>query len=138
MRSRREHLMKRSHFFRLLLAPSLTLTAAGLSLAQDAPVQIAVHWDKIVQESRTTPTLQVVVNPPLRRGTPVHDNAFQALHDLGADFVRYVPWLPYPRLGVAELEHPKDGKTSWDFSIIDLLSIDFLLATKLQLFVHIV
>jgi hypothetical protein len=85
--------MKRSDLFRLLLVPSLML-AAGLSLAQDAPVQIAVHWDKIVQESRTTPTLQVVVNPPLRRGTPVHDNAFQALHDLGADIVRYVPWLP--------------------------------------------
>src|SRR5438046_3437912 len=138
MGSQSEHLMKRSDLFRLLVVPSLMLAVAGRSLAQDASAQTAVHWDKIVQESRTTPTLQVVVNPPLRRGTPVHDNAFQALHDLGADFVRYVPWLPYPRLGVAELEHPKDGKTSWDFSIIDLLSIDFLLATKLQLFVHIV
>src|SRR5258706_8407047 len=117
MLSRREPFMKRSDLFRLLLVPSLML-AAGRSLAQDAPVQIAVHWDKIVQESRTTPTLQVVVNPPLRRGTPVHDNAFLALHDLGADFVRYVPWLPYPQLGVAELEPPKDGQTSWDFSLI--------------------
>src|SRR5438046_9109729 len=98
MRSRREHLMKRSDLFRLLLVPSLILAAAGLSLAQDAPVQIAVHWDKIVQESRTTPTLQVVVNPPLRRGTPVHDNAFHALHDHGADVVLYVTRLPYTRL----------------------------------------
>src|SRR6266576_1297551 len=124
--------MKRSDLFRLLLVPSLMLAAAGPSLAQAAPVQIAVHWDKIVQESRTTPTLQVVVNPPLRRGTAVHDNAFQALHDLGANFVRYVPWLPYPRLGVAELEPPKDGKTSWDFSLIDPMTIDFLEATKGQ------
>src|ERR1700731_2271952 len=130
MRSRREHLMKRSDLFRLLLVPSLMLAAAGRSLAQDAPVQIAVHWDKILHESRTTPTLQVVVNPPLRRGTAVHDNAFQALHDLAADFVRYVPWLPYPRLGVGELESPKDGKTSWDFSLIDPMTIDFLEATK--------
>jgi len=60
----------------------------------------------------------------------VHDNAFKALHDLGADYVRYVPWLPYPRLGVAELEPPKDGKTSWDFSLIDPMTIDFLEATK--------
>ena len=37
---------------------------------------------------------------------------FKSLHDLQADYVRYVPWLPYPRLGVAELEPPKDGKTS--------------------------
>src|SRR2546429_7121934 len=130
MRSRREHLMKRSDLFRLLPVPSLILAAAGLSLAQVAPVQIAVHWDKIVQESRTTPTLQVVVNPPLRRGTSVHDNAYQSLHDLGADYVRYVPCLPYPRLGVAELEPPKDGQTSWNFSLIDPMTADFLEATK--------
>ena len=67
-----------------------------------------------------------MVNPPLQRGTPVHDNAFKALDDLVADYVRYVPWLPYPKLGVAELEPPKDGKTSWDFTLIDPMTIDFL------------
>src|SRR5215467_7265873 len=100
------------------------------SLAQENRVQVAVHWDKVMRVSQTTPTLQVVVNPPLRRGTPVHDNAFQALHDLQADYVRYVPWLPYPKLGVAELEPPKDGKTSWDFGAIDPMTLDFLDATK--------
>src|SRR5215467_12888141 len=59
-----------------------------------------------------------------------HDNAFQALKDLGAEYVRYVPWLPYPKLGVAELEPPKDGKTSWDFTYIDPMTIDFLEAVK--------
>lgn len=98
--------------------------------AQDQLVKVDVHWDKVVRTSQTTPTLQVVVNPPLRRGTAVHDNAHKALRDLGADYVRYVPWLPYPRLGVAELEAPKDGKTSWDFSVIDPMTIDFLEATK--------
>src|SRR5260370_37547226 len=122
--------MKLLNLFRLLLIPACTLAAARFSSAQDAPVQFAVHWDKIVQESRTTPTLQVDVNPPLRRGTAVHDNAFQALHDLGVDFVRYVPWLPYPRLGVAELEPPKDGKTFWDFSRIAQMTIDVLQATE--------
>ena len=77
--------------------------------------KITANWDKIVWVSQTTPTLQVVVNPPLRRGTPVHDNAFQSLRDLGADYVRYVPWLPYPKLGVAELEPPKDGKAHVGF-----------------------
>lgn len=100
------------------------------SLAQEPPVKIAVHWDKEVRVSQTTPTLQVVVNPPLQRGTAVHDNAFKALQDLGADYVRYVPWLPYPKLGVAELEPPKDGKTSWDFALIDPMTVDFLNATK--------
>src|ERR1700694_2500452 len=101
-----------------------------MSGAQDQPLKVTVHWDKVIRTSQTTPTLQVVVNPPLQRGTPVHDNAFKSLHDLGADYVRYVPWLPYPKLGVAELEPPKDGKTSWDFSAIDPMTIDFLDATK--------
>jgi len=103
---------------------------AWTSAAQDQTPKVTVHWDKVIRTSQTTPTLQVVVNPPLQRGTPVHDNAFKSLHDLGADYVRYVPWLPYPKLGVAELEPPKDGKTSWDFSAIDPMMIDFLDATK--------
>jgi hypothetical protein len=109
------------------------IVALGLifaNSAQDQPLKLEVHWDKVVRVSRTETTLQVVVNPPLRRGTPVHDNAYKAVHDLGADYVRYVPWLPYPRLGVAELEPPKDGKTSWDFSVIDPMTIDFLEAAK--------
>lgn len=102
----------------------------AIVVADDQPLQLKVEWGNEVRISQTTPTLQVVVNPPLRRGTPVHDNAFQALKDLGADYVRYVPWLPYPRLGVAELEPPKDGKTSWDFSLIDPMTIDFLEAAE--------
>lgn len=98
--------------------------------AEDAPAKLTVQWDKVTRVSQTTPTLQVVVNPPLRRGTPVHDGAFKALANLRADYVRYVPWLPYPRLGVAELEPPRDGKTSWDFSLIDPMTVDFLEATK--------
>jgi Glycosyl hydrolases family 39 len=94
------------------------------------PTKVTPNWDKVLRITQTTPTLQVVVNPPLQRGTPVHDNAFNALHDLGADYVRYVPWLPYPKLGVAELEPPKAGKTSWDFTRIDPMTIDFLEATK--------
>jgi hypothetical protein len=109
---------------------TLSLCALGLGSAEDQPVKIDVHWEKVVRISETSPTLQVVVNPPLRRGTPVHDSAYKALHDLGADYVRYVPWLPYPKLGVAELEPPQGGKTSWDFSLIDPMTIDFLEATK--------
>jgi len=116
--------------WRILAVWIVSLIGLARAVAQDAPVKIAVRWDKLVRISQTTPTLQVVVNPPLRRGTPVHDNAFKALHDLEADYVRYVPWLPYPRLGVAELEPPRDNKASWDFSLIDPMTIDFLEATK--------
>ncbi|MGB7434784.1 MAG: hypothetical protein WBW49_05130, partial [Candidatus Acidiferrum sp.] len=109
----------------------LSLVLSCFSHAQTPdPSKLSVDWNKTVRISKTTATLQVVVNPPLRRGTAVHDNAFRALHELQADFVRYVPWLPYPKLGVAELDPPADGRTSWDFSIIDPMTIDFLEATK--------
>ena len=101
------------------------------AVASPATAQkIDVQWDKVERVSKTTPTLQVVVNPPLRRGSAIHDRVFAELKTLGADYVRYVPWLPYPRLGVAELEPPSKDKTSWDFSIIDPMTIDFLEATK--------
>src|SRR6202790_2522405 len=103
-----------------------------MSAAQDQSLKVTVHWDKVIRTSQTTPTLQVVVHPPSHRGTPVHDNAFKSLHDLGADYVRYVPWLPYPKLGVAELEPPKDGKTSWDFSAINPITTTFSGPTTAQ------
>jgi hypothetical protein len=99
------------------------------TLAEEPPAHVTMDWSKVETVSRSTPTLQVVVNPMLRRGSPIHDGAFDALKSLGADYVRYVPWLPYPRLGVAELEPPADGKTSWDFSLIDPMMQDFMAAT---------
>jgi hypothetical protein len=117
-----------------LFCLSLVVLLSGCAQKETAPQQpgaaekakVTVNWDKVVTVSKTTPTLQVVVNPPLRRGSQIHDRVFQALHDLGADDVRYVPWLPYPKLGVAELEPPADGKTSWDFSLIDPMMEDFM------------
>lgn len=94
------------------------------------PPAVTVDWSKTVLVSRSTPTLQVVVNPMLRRGSPIHDAAFDAVKKLGADYVRYVPWLPYPKLGVAELEPPTAAGTSWNFSLIDPMTKDFLNATE--------
>jgi len=102
--------------------------AVPYSLAQN-PNKVQVDWGAVQEVSKTTPTLQVVVNPPLRRGSQIHDRVFQNLKELGADYVRYVPWLPYPRLGVAELKPPKDGKVFWDFSLIDPMMEDFMNAT---------
>src|ERR1017187_10317851 len=79
----------------------------------DSTVKITVNWTAERKPLKTTPTLQVVVNPLLRRGATIHDIAFANLKALGADYVRYVPWHPYPRLGVVELEPPTKTKTSW-------------------------
>jgi len=93
-------------------------------------LELTIQWNKTTVVSRSTPTFQVVANPPLRPGEPLGVAAYKAVKYLGADYVRYVPWLPYPRLAVAELEPPTSQKTSWDFSLIDPMTKDFLAATE--------
>jgi hypothetical protein len=102
-----------------------------MATAQESqkPLELKIDWDKTVVVSKSTPTLQVVVNPPLRHGEPLSVASYEAIRELGADYVRYVPWLPYPKLAVAELEPPTAQKTSWDFSLIDPMTKDFLEAT---------
>jgi hypothetical protein len=115
--------------FSLVLLASVTFVIT--SAAQPAPEapKLTIHWDKTTVVSKSAPTLQVVVNPPLRPGEPLGTAAYKAIKELGADDVRYVPWLPYPKLAVAELEPPTSQKTSWDFSLIDPMTKDFLAAT---------
>ncbi|MDE1177471.1 MAG: glycosyl hydrolase family 39 [Edaphobacter sp.] len=108
-----------------LFAATLMATAQQAA----APPELTIDWSRTAFESKTTPTLQVVVNPMLLRGAPMHDGSFAALKLLGADYVRYVPWLPYPKQAVAELEPPTRDKTSWNFKYIDPTLEDFMNAT---------
>jgi hypothetical protein len=110
-----------------LIAASVGI-ACTTTLRSQTP-QLTIHWDQVTVVSKSTPTLQVVVNPPLRPGEPLGAAAYKAVKELGADYVRYVPWLPYPKLAVAELEPRTPEKTSWDFSLIDRMTKDFLAAT---------
>ncbi len=106
---------------------------AAVACAQGKQVNeshITVDWGHPSGILKTVPSLQVVSNPLLRSGSPIHDSAFEALKRLNADYVRFVPWFPYPRLAVPELEPPRDGKTSWNFSLIDPLVVDFFEATR--------
>jgi len=111
----------------LIAALSLPICAIAQTPTADA---LKVDWKHINVVSHTTPTLQVVVNPQLVRGAKLAAPAFSALHALGADYVRYVPWLPYPKLGVAELQAPTSDQTFWDFSNIDPMFEDFMHATE--------
>jgi hypothetical protein len=116
-------------FIRLLAPAVIGLVCIAAAHAQQGS-SLSIHWDKITSVSRSTPTLQVVVNPPLRPGNLLSTASYQAVKELGADYVRYVPWLPYPKLAVAELEPPTAQKTSWDFSLIDPMMKDFFAATE--------
>jgi hypothetical protein len=114
-----------------LLAVFLAAASGLMARAQEAQLQpVNIDWDKTVMVSKSTPTLQVVTNPMLNPGAPIHDGSFAALKALGADYVRYVPWLPYPKIAVAELDPPTKDKTSWDFTYIDPVTKDFLAATE--------
>jgi len=108
----------------------LCLSIACVAAAQAPGPQTQIDWNKVVLVSKSTPTLQVVTNPMLNPGAPIHDGSFAALKALGADYVRYVPWLPYPKVAVAELQPPTKDKTSWDFTYIDPVTKDFLAATE--------
>jgi len=109
--------------FLILLVPILSLTA-------EPDHTITVDWNKVVARSRTSLSIQVCPEPPMRRSSPIHDQIYGALRNMKVDYARLQPWYPYPRLSVAELEPPRDGKTSWDFSLIDPIVLDFFTAAE--------
>jgi hypothetical protein len=84
-----------------------------------APQTIDMDWDKVLCVSKTNTTLQVVVTPLVSTDSPLHGQVWSALNNLNAPFVPCMPWLPYPRLAVAELEPSTKATTSWDSSLID-------------------
>lgn len=98
--------------------------------SQNNTDSVSINWDNTVTTSRTTPTLQLVENPMVRKNSPIHDSTFKALKELGADYVRYVPWFPYPKMAVAELKPPANGKTFWDFTYLDSTMQAVMEATK--------
>jgi hypothetical protein len=123
--------MKKIAICSLLLVLALAACARRTpKSARTEKTAVTVDWNKVIRVSNTNATLQAVVSPLMSRNSPIHDKVFRALEDLRCDYVRYVPWLPYPKLAVAELEPPANGKTSWDFSLIDPFAADFAQATQ--------
>ncbi len=115
----------------VVCVPLLAALAQGQAQAKpEDRVRVNSNWNKILIESRSSVSVSICVEPPLRRMSPIHDQLFGAIRDLNADFLHFQPWRPYPRIAVAELEPPKDGKTFWDFSILDPIVIDFMKAAN--------
>lgn len=113
---------------RLLVACTILINTS--LTAQTDTCKITIDWKSVVSESKTTATLQLVENPMVRPGSPIHTNTFKALKELGADYVRYVPWFPYPKMAVAELQPPAGNKTFWDFTYLDSTMQAVMEATK--------
>ena len=108
-----------------LLSP---LTFAQNQVRPEDRVRVMSNWNNVIAESRTSVSVSICVEPPLRRMSPIHDQLFDAINGLNTNFLHFQPWRPYPRIAVAELEPPHDGKTSWDFSTLDPIVIDFMKA----------
>jgi hypothetical protein len=107
------------------------LLAIGLFPAHShAQHTVTADWGKTQLISKTTPTLQLVENPMVRPGSPIHKSVFKALKDLQADYLRYVPWFPYPKMAVAELRPPTRTETFWDFTYLDSTMQAVMEATK--------
>jgi len=92
----------------MLKLTTFALAAAGAA-AQPTPSTISVDWSAVMRPLETVAGFQTVVNPVTQRESPYHEQVYQKISDLKAPYQRYVPWLPYPKLGVAELEPPSQG-----------------------------
>jgi hypothetical protein len=104
----------------ICLAALLLLFASTTIFAADAtPAKVDVKWNSVLRVSKTIPTLLYIGTPLTARGSALHDPMLGAIHDLGADYVRYAPSNLLPKMSVAELEPPTKTSTSWDFSHID-------------------
>src|SRR5680860_117193 len=115
---------------KMLLFPYLFLIAVFMIAPMCAQETVGIDWDRVEHISKTTPTLQLVENPKVRPSSSIHKEIFKALKDLNADFVRYVPWFPYPKMAVAELKAPTKDETFWNFTYLDSTMNAFMEATK--------
>jgi hypothetical protein len=95
---------------------------------------LSVDWDKskVHNTASTSATVEVDVMPFLSQsgeGGPF-DAYFTALSNLGAEYVRYSPWYPYPHVVVMELTPPDctatKPATNWNSTLFDGIVRDFM------------
>lgn len=96
-------------------------------------MRLNVQWEAPGPVSRLSGSLQMGPGFGFGDWTRAEDKPFYAeglaaLRALGADLVRYQGWRNRPDLVVAEPKPPREGKTSWDFSLIDPPFLEFLAA----------
>lgn len=127
------HLHERLNY---LMPAKLSISTLGVFLlgfatiapvsAQSTRAEVSIDWSAKEYTAHVVPTYQIVGSALMRPTSPIHDRVYQDLSDLQADLVRYQAWFPYPWLAVPELQPPADGKTSWNFSVMDPVVVDFL------------
>ncbi|ASO18715.1 hypothetical protein FHR81_000978 [Actinoalloteichus hoggarensis] len=104
------------------------MTSPDTSVAPTPLVE--ADWTNPTSVSKTVLTTHIWSAPTLTRDSKIHDRAFEALRDLGADYVRFLPWFTHPTLSVPALEAPTASGTSWDFSRLDPFVEDVVTASE--------
>ena len=70
---------------------------------------VDVDFSRITASVNAVASIQVVSHHALWRTSPIHDQSFATLKQLGSRSVRFVPWVPYAQHGVGELMPPSYG-----------------------------
>jgi hypothetical protein len=99
------------------------------------PIHTTIDWGaKPARVASTAATVEVDVMPFLARteeGGPFN-SYYEALANLGAEFVRFAPWFPYPYVVVTELDPPDCNAThpatNWNSTLSDGVNRDFMAA----------
>jgi hypothetical protein len=116
-----------SHYLQSIGVLMVLACSAALA-APRAPFTVSPDWTDVAAVSKASVSIEVCVEPPLRRGHPIHDQLFGALEALGADYAHFQPYNVFPKLAVAELKAPSHGTTFWDFTLMDPIAEDFMKA----------
>ena len=92
---------------------------------------VAIDWSKPLRTGVTTAaTVEVDVMPHLSRVDEggSFPGYYSALSNLGARYVRFSPWFPYPKVNVAELEKADCAAhgSSWNTALLDGIISDFM------------
>ena len=113
----------------MLAAAAAGVLAATAAAAPD--VSVTFDWSTVVQRTHTAATVEVDVMPFLGRtsfGGPFA-GYYEALENLGAEYVRMAPWFPNSAVVTLELS-PSDctkdkPATNWNATIFDQVMRDF-------------
>ena len=104
----------------------------ALVIAASANAEVTVDWATTLRRTNAVPTyLDQVNSAAYDRSSPIHDQAYQRINEMGADKVRYLHW---DANGMTQgIESPPQGPENvsvWDFSRVDPYVIDFMNASK--------
>jgi len=110
----------------ILVLSCLCLASCDLTLNVD--------WTKVLTRTSTAATIEVDVMPFLGRTNfgGSFNAYYEAMTNLGAEYVRYAPWFPNPRVVVTELTPHKctasQPSTNWNSTLFDQIVRDFMAA----------